>query len=82
MTSWNFIGRSQQLSVPAPIGKEIGKKGITPSVFTPDPAIWGVGVNAQWNCRPLTNSIDWPSALGWIPFSNHEEQERRDHFRP
>ena len=26
MTGWNFIGRSQQLSVPAPTGKEIGKK--------------------------------------------------------
>jgi DNA invertase Pin-like site-specific DNA recombinase len=35
MTGWNFIGRSQQLSVPAPTGKEIGKKKIAPPVVTP-----------------------------------------------
>jgi hypothetical protein len=38
MTGWNFIGRSQKLSVQAPTGKEIGKKAVAPPVFTLGPA--------------------------------------------
>jgi hypothetical protein len=44
MTGWNFIDRSQQLSVPAPTGKEIGKKAVAPPVFTLGPANrWDMG---------------------------------------
>jgi hypothetical protein len=44
MTGWNFIGRSQKLSVQAPTGKEIGKKAVAPPVFTLGPANrWGMG---------------------------------------
>jgi hypothetical protein len=38
MKAWNFIDRSERLSVSAPTGKKIGKKQIAPQVLTLGPA--------------------------------------------